>query len=333
MSVKFSFNHLPLAKASFLVAAAMILLVACQGRSEKFTASKDSINGELIIGFSQMNHINPWRVAETNDMRMVAEQRGYTLLLVDADSSQERQIQDIKRFINQGADYIICTPLVFTGWEEAFLACREAGVPLIMLDREAEGEPGRDFLTFVGSNFVKEGKMAAQWLANEVGGQARIVELKGNLGASCTIDREFGFAEQLKNFPGMQVIETEFGDFERIKGQQVMEQIILTRGADFDAVYAHNDEMAIGAIQALKAANMKPGQDVVVVSIDGSRDALKAIIAGQLGATVECTPRLATTVFDAIELHRSGASVPSRIEIEDRLFDRTNAAEHINEVF
>lgn len=308
---------------------------SCGGRigvPESGTREREKLDS-LVVGFSQMNHINPWRVAETNDMRAVAEQRGIKLILADAESSQERQIEDIKRFIDQGVDYIVCTPLVYTGWEEVFHACREAGVPLIMLDREAEGVPGRDFLTFVGSNFIVEGEMAAEWLAEAMGGRARIVELKGNIGASCTRDRETGFGEYLANYPDMRVVASEFGDFERIKGQKVMEEIILSVGKGFDAVYAHNDEMAIGAIQALKAANMMPGKDVTVVSIDGSRDALKAIIAGQLGATVECTPKLAATVFDAIALHRSGKTVPHRIEMKDRLFDRTNAAEHIDEVF
>ena len=308
-------------------------ILSCTKQTNATTKAINRETGGLIIGFSQMNHINPWRVAETNDMKRVAEERNITLLIADADSSQESQIRDIKDFLTQGADYIVCTPLVFTGWEEVFTACRNAGVPLIMLDREVEGVAGRDFLTFVGSNFITEGEMAAEWLATEMKGEARIVELKGNDGASCTRDRELGFTSFLKQYPQMRVITSEFADFERIKGQKAMEEIILSFGKGFDALYAHNDEMAIGAIQALKAANLQPGKDVTVVSVDGSRDALKAIIAGQLGATVECTPKLATAVFDVIESHRTGSEIPARIEIRDRLFDRSNAAEYIDEVF
>ena len=132
---------------------------------------------------------------------------------------------------------------------------------------------------------------------------------------------------------GMEIVASDFADFERIKGQNVMEDIILSYGRDFNAVYAHSDEMAIGAIQALKAANITPGSEVALISIDGSKDALKSIIAGELGATIECSPRLGTAVFDTIEAHMAGKEIPPRIIIEDRLFDSSNAEEMFHEGF
>lgn len=287
----------------------------------------------LIVGFSQMNHINPWRVAETNDMKREAAERGITLLVADSDSSLEKQTQDVRDLIYKGADYIVCTPFVYHGYEEIVSICRQAGVPLIILDREIEGTAGKDFLTFIGSNFFEEGRRIAQWLAKATNYSARIVEIHGNYGASCDIDRERGFHDFVDPIDTMVTVASGYADYERIKGQKVMEEIILSYGRDFNAVYAYSDEMAIGAIQALKAANFRPGIDVTIVSVDGSKDALKSIIAGELGATVECNPRLAKLVFDAIESHLAGETLPAKIIVEDRLFDSSNALELFDEAF
>ncbi|MDC7231953.1 MAG: ABC transporter substrate-binding protein, partial [Spirochaetales bacterium] len=230
-------------------------------------------------------------------------------------------------------DYIVCTPIVSHGWDQAFAACREAQIPLIMLDREVDGVAGEDFLTFVGSDFVEEAERAAMWLADKTGSKARIIELRGRDGASCVRDRAAGFRAVIDEFPDMYIVAYEYADFERITGQMVMEELILSYGKDFDAVYAHNDEMAIGAIQALKAADMNPGEEILVVSIDGSKDALKSIMAGTLGVSVECTPYLADETFGAILNHKAGRNVPHKIIVEDRLFDHTNAARFIDEAF
>lgn len=320
----------------------MVTVLLFSGCSKKVNESIESRSStqeptreksSLIVGFSQMNHTNPWRVAETNDLKLVAKQRGYTLLLTDADSSIEKQTEDIKQMIAQGAQYIVCTPLVYEGYEEIVQICKDASVPLIMLDREIKGEAGVDFLTFIGSDFYEEGVRAAQWLAQNTQNSAKIVELHGNEGASCSIDRSAGFHSVIDDIEGMEVVSWGFADFERITGQDVMEDIILSYGQDFNAVYAHSDEMAIGAIQALKAANINPGTDVDIISIDGSKDALKSIIAGELGASIECSPRLGNAVFDTIEAHLAGEEIPPRIIIEDRLFDPSNAEEIFHEGF
>lgn len=326
-------------KKIFLIITA-ILLVSCSSdsknnvpHSEEQAKIDSRPDSSLVIGFSQMNHVNPWRVAETNDLKKKAAEYGIELIITDAESSQQKQIEDIKYLISQKPDYIILAPLVYSGWEEVFELCRNEEIPLIALDREVEGTAGTDFLTFVGGDFVQEAVIAAEWLAEQTKGQARIIELKGREGASCVEDREFGFHETIAGYEGMEIIHSEFADFERIKGQRVMEDIILSFGRDFNALYAHNDEMALGAIQALKAANIQPSKDVIVVSIDGSKDALKSIIAGELGATVECTPKLAEQVFQAIMRHKLNKSVPERIIVDTRFFDESNAIEYIDEAF
>ncbi len=326
-------------KSSFLLSSVLITLIlfisiSCSKSDDRKAENQGTGDHAVLrVGFSQMNHSNPWRVAETNDMKRVAEKLGIELILMDAKSSQSNQILHIEEMVQMGLDYIICTPIVADGWERAFKLCRDAGIPLLMLDREANGKAGLDFLTFVGSDFVEEAERAALWLADKTGSRARVVELKGREGASCVHDRAQGFRMIIDKIPGMEIIASEFANFERITGQIVMEQIILTSGREFDAVYAHNDEMAIGAIQALKAAEIIPGEDVLVVSIDGSRDALKSIMAGTLGASIECTPYLADEVFNTILAHRAGEAIPPRVIVEDRLFDVSNAAEFFDEAF
>jgi ribose transport system substrate-binding protein len=287
----------------------------------------------LLIGFSQVNHANPWRIAETNDIRSEAAGRGHELVLLDSGSSAAQQVRDVAALIARRVDYIILAPKEFSALRPAILAARDAGIPLILADRMADAEPGKDFLAFVGSDFIPEGEWVAAWLAARTGGKARIVELRGEKGSSPEIDRAEGFRREIAKHPGMRIVASRYAHFERLEGQKIMEEIILSLGRGFDAVFAHNDEMAIGAIQALKAAGIRPGVDVLLGSIDGGRDALKAIIAGELGVSVECSPRIARPIFDLIDAHHRGETVPPRVLNVDRLFDATNAARFISSAF
>lgn len=314
---------------------ALYLITTCSNKKNNVIdinpVSKDKKN--LIIGFSQMNHTNPWRIAETNDIKNEAIKRGFELISTDADSLAEKQIEDVSYLISRKVDYIILAPILYYQIRLAVMAAKKAGIPLIVIDRMVDAKPGKDFLTFIGSNFYVEGMRIAEWLAKHTNYQANIIELRGRDGSSPAIDRGLGFRNVIKNYPKMEIVHSECANFERLEGQKVMEDIIIKLGRSFNAVYAHNDEMAIGAIQALKAAGLKPGVDVLVVSIDGEKDALKAILAGELGATVECTPRFAKKIFDVIEMHRQGKPIPPKIINEDRLFDITNAMEFIDEAF
>jgi ribose transport system substrate-binding protein len=310
------------------------LLLAC-GRPQAPGGSQaeQGRGGGPLIGFAQVNHLNPWRIAETNAITQEAEKRGYRLLVTDAKSSARQQVQDVASLLARGVEYVILAPKEFAALRPAILAARDAGIPLILVDRMADGIPGQEFLAFIGSDFTQEGERIAEWLAARKRGTARIVELRGEKGSSPEIDRAAGFRRALQAHPGMLIVASSHAHFERLEGQKAMEEIILSLGRSFDAVFAHNDEMAIGAIQALKAAGLRPGKDVILVSIDGEKDALKAIIAGELGASVECTPRFADKIFEVIAAHRRGEPVPARIINEDRLFDIHNAGELIGSVF
>ncbi|MCL4303233.1 MAG: ABC transporter substrate-binding protein [Anaerolineae bacterium] len=283
------------------------------------------------VGFSQVESNNPWRLAQTASMQEEAAKRGYELVYTDAAGSEAKQIADVDSMIAQKVDLIFLAPRSEKPLAQAVLKAKAAGIPVILLDRNVDqtiAKPGQDYICFIGSDFIEEGKRAAEWLVNATGGKATIIELQGTVGSSPAIDRKKGFDDFIKDKPDMKVVASETGDFARDKGRQVMETLLQAH-PDVTAVYAHNDEMAIGAIAALEAAGKVPGKDVIIVSIDGSKDALQAIIDGKLGATVECNPRFGPKAFDTLEAYANGEQIPAKIINPDKFYDSSNAAAEI----
>jgi ribose transport system substrate-binding protein len=285
------------------------------------------------VGFAQMESDNPWRLAQTKSLRDEAAKRGIPLVVTDAQGQTAKQVSDVEDLIARRVNLILLAPREYQGLAPALQAAKQAKIPVVLVDREAAGKPGQDYVTFLGSNFVEQGQRAAEWLAKTTNATATVVELSGTPGSSVAADRAKGFREGLAKYPGMKVVATQTGDFSRAKGQQVMQNLAQSLGSGFTAVYAHNDEMALGAIEALKAAGRKPGQDVVVVSIDGERAALEAIQRGELGATVESNPRFGPLAFETVEQVRRGEPVPARKLVTDRFFDRSNAAQFVAEAY
>ena len=310
-----------------------LLTVSVVGCSSKNNTTPDDGDKEIVIGFSQMENNNPWRIAETKSVRDEAQKRGYRMVYTDAQSDTSKQVSDVEDMVAQGVDYIVLAPREYEGLVPALDAAKAAGIPVILIDRLARGTVGVDYLTFLGSNFVQQGERAAEWLVEATDGEAVIVELTGTAGSSVAIDRKKGFEDYIKNYPGMEIIASQTGDFARAQGQAVMENLLQAYGDRITAVYAHNDEMAIGAINAIEAAGKVPGKDIIIISIDGTRDALQAIIDGKMGATVESSPFFGPITFDVIEKHLRGESIPSEIIIPDRFFDINNAAQFINEAY
>jgi ABC-type sugar transport system substrate-binding protein len=300
-------------------------------------AQKDS----YTIGFAQTDNLNPWRLAETASMTDVFEtQLGWKLITTDAGGDTAKQLADIDSIIAQKPDIFIFPPRESEALAPAVLKIKAAGIPVILIDRDVDhsvAKPGEDYVTFVGSDFVQQGMQAAQWLDKATGGNAKIIELEGTTGASAATDRKTGFDDYIagtfKGTPtadgarsGMEIIASQSGDFLRDTGQKVMETL-LTAHPEVTAVYAHNDEMAIGAIAALKAAGRKPGQDVTLVSIDGENAALDAIIAGELGASVESSPFFGPVSHETMMKYVNGEDIPDWVVVQDRFFDSSNAKE------
>ena len=286
-----------------------------------------------VVGFSQMESNNPWRIAQTKSLRDEAAKQGVSLVVTDAQGQTSKQVSDVEDLIARRVNVILLAPREYQGLAPALEAAKRAQIPVILVDREAAGKPGEDFVTFLGSNFIEQGRRAAEWLAKESNGKAQIVELTLTPGSSVARDRAAGFREGIAKYPGMKIIASQTGDASRAKGQAVMENLVQSLGNKITAVYAHNDEMALGAIQALKDAGRKPGTDVTVVSIDGERAGLEAIQRGELGVSVESNPRFGPLAFETIDKLRKKEPIPPKILLTDKIFDKTNAAQNVADAY
>ncbi len=275
---------------------------------------------KIVVGFSQIGAESAWRTANSESIISEAKKRGIELKFSDAQQKQENQIKAIRSFIAQKVDVIGFSPVVETGWEPVLREAKRAKIPVILSDRAVDIKDTSLWVTFMGSDFVEEGRRAGKWLAQKMNGKASIVELQGTVGSAPAIDRKKGFEEILKSNPGMKIIKSQSGDFTRSKGKEVMEAFLKAEGKNITALYAHNDDMAIGAIQAIEEYGLKPGKDIIIVSVDAVRGAFEAMIEGKLNCTVECSPLLGPQFFDAVEAIVAKKSVPKRIVTKEDVF-------------
>ncbi|MGO4385947.1 galactofuranose ABC transporter, galactofuranose-binding protein YtfQ [Microvirga sp. 2YAF29] len=278
---------------------------------------------KITVGFSQVGSESGWRAAETKVSKIEADKRGIDLKISDAQQKQENQIRAVRSFIAQGVDAILLAPVVATGWDAVLKEAKEAKIPVVLLDRSIETKDDSLYLTAVTSDTVYEGKVAGEWLAKETGGKCNVVELQGTVGSSPAINRKKGFDQVVAANPGMKIVRTQSGDFTRTKGKEVMESFIKAEGGgkNICAVYAHNDDMAIGAIQAIKEAGLKPGKDIKIVSIDGVPDIFKAMGDGEANVTVELTPNMAGPALDALAAYKKDGTMPKKwIQTESKVF-------------
>jgi ribose transport system substrate-binding protein len=285
---------------------------------------------EMVVGFSQSEkEANPFRIAETQSIRDEAEAVGVKKLLVtNAQTQLSKQISDIQDMIAQGAQALIIAPLNSTGLEPALEAAKAEGIPVIAIDRKLEGaEPCSDYLTFIGSDFVEQGERAAAQMIEATGGKGKVATLLGSSGNNVTTDRNAGF---LKGIEGseLEVVAEQTGNFNRQEGQAVTEQFLQSQ-PELTAIYAHNDEMALGAIVALKSAGKEPGKDVKVISIDGTRNAVQAVVDGSINGVVESNPRFGPIAFDTLESFLSGEPIAPDLIISDKEYTPENAAAEV----
>jgi ABC-type sugar transport system substrate-binding protein len=286
---------------------------------------------KLVVGFSQIGAESGWRTAETESIQSEAKKRGVDLRFSDAQQKQENQIKALRTFLAQRVDAIILAPVVETGWEPVLREIKRARIPVILVDRGIKVSDDSLYTTLIASDFVAEGRMAGEWLAKKLDGKGNIVELQGTTGAAPANDRKKGFGEVIAKNPGMKIIKSQSGDFTRAKGKEVMEAFLKAEGKNINAVYAHNDDMALGAIQAIEEAGLKPGKDITVLSIDGIKPAFESMVAGKLNCTVECNPLLGPAAFDAVEAAISGKTVQKKIIVKDAVYDQSTAKEVIGQ--
>ncbi|MGA2052284.1 MAG: ABC transporter substrate-binding protein [Opitutales bacterium] len=280
----------------------------------------------ITVGFAQTGAESAWRTANTKSMKDEAAKDGIVLKFSDGQGKQENQIAAVRNFIAQGVDVIVIAPVVETGWEPVLREAKAANIPVIDSDRQMAVTDPTLVACFVGSDFNKEGQMVGEWVAEHTGGKGRILEIQGTPGSAPAIDRHQSFADTIAKYPGLTIIDSQSGDFRRVGGKEVMEAFLKKYGRNFDIVYAHNDDMALGAIQAIEEAGLQPGKDVMVVSIDGEKEAVQAVADGKINCVVECNPLTAPLIYGAAQKILAGQPVPAVTYNKDQLFDSTNAA-------
>ncbi|MEU6852684.1 ABC transporter substrate-binding protein [Actinacidiphila alni] len=288
-----------------------------------------------VVGFSQSEkEDNPFRIAETKSIKDEAAKLGVKkLLTTDAQSQLPKQISDIQDMLAQGAQLLIVAPLNSDGLDPALKAAAAKHVPVITIDRKINATSCKDYVTFLGSDFVKQGQRAADAMIKATGGKGQVAILLGSSGNNVTTDRTKGFLDEIAaKAPGLKVVAQQTGDFTRDKGQQVMEQLIQSKPG-ITAVYAENDEMGLGAVTALKSAGKNPGKDVKIVSVDGTRNAVQAIVNGTYNAVIESNPRFGPLAFATAQKFYGGEAIPEDVIISDRAYDESNAKSSVGGAF
>lgn len=290
----------------------------------------DSEQG-TTIGFVQTGDLSDWRKAHTQSVKDAAAEAGYNLKFADGQAKLENQVKAVSSFISQGVDAIIIAPLEVSGWDNVLEKAKKRNIPVLILDRQVEVKDDSLYVTYIGADTYNEGKLAAEWLVKKVDGKAKVVELQGAQGASPTINRHDSFMEVIKDHPGIEIITSQAADWGMTKGKEVMEAILKAKGDEIEVVYAHNDYMALGAIQAIEEAGKKPGEDIIVLSIDGMKSAFEAMVAGKLNCTVECNPLQGPKAMEAIAKILAGDTedMPKKQMVLDKVFDQSVAAEEI----
>jgi ABC-type sugar transport system substrate-binding protein len=313
-----------------LVAVCCGMMASCKEETKSGGGAPARQAQKIVVGFSQIGAESGWRTANTESIKGEAAKRGIELQFSDAQSKQENQIKAIRSFIAQDVDVIAFSPVVTTGWQEVLQEAKKAGIPVILSDRAVDVTDDSLYVTFIGSDFIEEGRRAANWVVKATGGKANIAELVGTPGSAPANDRATGFREVMAKYPEMKIIKTQSGDFTRTKGKEVMEAFLKSpEGKQINLLYAHNDDMALGAIQAMEAAGVKPGVDIKIVSIDGVKGAFEAMVEGKLNCTVECNPLIGPALFDAVEKLMKGEALPKRTVIEESVYEQSQAAEAI----
>jgi ribose transport system substrate-binding protein len=318
-----------------MLAATALGAIAVAGTTAMAEVPKLKQKEKYKVGFAQTESNNPWRIAQTNSMKETAEKLGYQLVYTDAAGSAAKQVADVNSMIAQGVDVIFLAPREEKPLIPAVMAAKKAGIPVILLDRSVDpklAKAGQDYLTFIGSDFIKEGQRVAEWLAKNANGKTKIIELEGTTGSSPANDRKKGFDDAIKAAGGFEIVASQSGDFARDKGRQVAEALLQAH-PDATVVYAHNDEMAIGAITAIEAAGKVPGKDILVLSIDGGKEAVQAVVDGKIGAVVECNPRFGPKAFATMARYAKGEKIEPWVINDDKFYDGTNAKAELSSAY
>ncbi|WP_308250752.1 ABC transporter substrate-binding protein [Nonomuraea rhizosphaerae] len=284
-------------------------------------------DSSITMGFSQVGAESGWRTANTKSVQESAKEAGITLKFSDAQQKQENQIKAIRSYIQQKVDIIAFSPVVESGWDTVLKEAKDAKIPVILTDRAVDSKDTTLYKTFLGSDFVEEGKKAGNWLVEEfkdTKDTVNIVELQGTTGSAPANDRKSGFQEVIGADPKFKIVASQTGDFTRAKGKEVMEAFLKST-PDIDVLYAHNDDMGLGAIEAIEGAGKVPGKDIKIVTVDAVKDGMQALADGKINYIVECSPLLGPQLMDLAKKVVKNETVPARVITEETAFDQEQA--------
>ncbi|MFJ8537772.1 ABC transporter substrate-binding protein [Streptomyces sp. NPDC093591] len=320
-------------RRNFLTAAVGVAaagtLAAC-AKEDGDTSGSSGGSKTITLGFSQVGSESGWRTANTDSVKSAAKEAGYNLKFSDAQQKQENQISAIRSYIAQKVDVIAFSPVVVTGWDAILNEAKAAKIPVILTDRSVESDESL-FVTLVGSDFTDEGRRAAKILEKVLEkaghkGDVKIAQLEGTTGAAPAIERAKGFKEVMDadHADDWKIVVSQTGDFTRAGGKQVM-AAFLQSNPDIDVLFAHNDDMGIGAIQAIEAAGKKPGKDILIVTVDGVKDGFVAMSEGKINAIVECNPLLGPQLMEVVKKVHAGETVERWIKTKESDFMQDQA--------
>ena len=306
-------------------------LAACGGGDSTESVGSSGGGGGggdgLVMGFAQVGAESGWRTANTKSIQSAAKEAGVDLKFSDAQQKQENQIKAMRTYIAQKVDVIAFSPVVESGWDAVLQEAKRAKIPVILTDRAVDSKDTSLYETFLGSDFVLEGEKAGEWVVEEfkdASGPVNIVELQGTTGSAPANDRKAGFAKAIEANPNLEIVESQTGEFTRAKGKEVMEAFLKSQ-PDIDVLYAHNDDMGLGAIEAIKAAGKVPGKDIKIVTIDAVKDGMTALANGEINFIVECNPLLGEQLMDLAQKVVDGEDIPQRVQTEETTFTQEQA--------
>ncbi|HEY9059710.1 MAG TPA: ABC transporter substrate-binding protein [Pseudobacteroides sp.] len=313
-------------KLAMIIIAILFLLPSCSPKNnniEPNDSRSSQVENKVVLGFSQVGAESDWRTANSESIQSAAQAQGIKLIFSNAQQKQENQIKAIRSFIAQKVDIIAFSPIVESGWEDVLNEAKIAGIPVIVMDRAIDIQDKTLYVTHIGSDFEEEGRKAGRWLLEKVKnikGSFNVVELRGTFGSSPTNGRSKGFEEIIKPNTFIKMIGCKYGDFMKSKGKEIMENFLKSEGNRIHVVYSHNDDMALGAVEAIEEYGLKPGKDIIIISIDAVKAAFDAMIEGKINCTVECNPLQGPELMKAVKSIMNGTPLPKRIIINEGIF-------------
>ena len=307
-------------KKLWSILTALILLAVLSGCEKKQPAAEPS----LLLGFSQLGSESSFRIGNTKDIEEKAKEYGISLMMENANQKQEKQIDAIRRFIAYRVDVIAFSPIVEEGWDNVLTEAKNAGIPVVLVDRTVKTDKEDLYVSLIGADFYREGVMAAEYLlkkADDLGKDIlNIVEITGTEDSTPMRQRQQGFADTIRKDPRMNLLESVNGDFLRSRGAECMDYLLEKYGDRIDVIFSHNDEMTMGALPEIEKAGYAPGKDMILISIDGGQEAIDILKEGKINCIVECTPMLGSILMETALALKAGKTVEKVTHPVERAF-------------